>query len=309
MQRILITGGNGLVGRAIKDVSSKYPQFEFFFAKHDDYELTNEESVKKLFADSQPNFVIHTAANVGGLGLNIAKPASQFYENIVMNTFITHYCYLNNVEKLISFSSICAMPDELNEMNENLLHAGPPNSHHFSYGYSKRMVDVQNKAYNHQYGTKFTTLLPVNIYGKGDNFNLKFGHVVPSLIHKCFLAKKDNTPLMIWGDGSAKREFIYSNDIARICLELLEKNDSMPELIIASDNREVSIEKLANIILKNYDYNNLKWQTYKPTGKVSRPTSSTVFKSFFPDFYFKSLDDGIKETVAWFIKNYPNIRT
>ncbi|MEL1225058.1 MAG: NAD-dependent epimerase/dehydratase family protein, partial [Candidatus Neomarinimicrobiota bacterium] len=276
MKRILITGGNGLVGRAIKDVSSKYPQFEYFFAKHNDYELTNEESVKNLFEDSQPNFVIHTAADVGGLGLNITKPASQFYNNIIMNTFITHYCFLNNVEKLISFSSICAMPDKLNEINENLLHDGTPNPNHFSYGYAKRMVDVQNKAYNKQYGTKFTTLLPVNIYGRNDNFNLQFGHVVPSLIHKCFLAKKDNTPLKIWGDGSAKREFIYSNDIARICLELLEKNDAIPELIIVSDNREISIEKLANIILKHFGYNNLKWQTDKPVGKVSRPTSSIV---------------------------------
>ncbi len=309
MKRILITGGNGLVGKAIKDVSNNYPQFKYFFAKHDDYELTNEESVKNLLADSQPNFVIHTAADVGGLGLNITKPASQFYNNIIMNTFITHHCYLNNVEKLISFSSICAMPDKLNELNENLLHDGPPNPHHFSYGYAKRMVDVQNKAYNNQYGTKFTTLLPVNIYGRSDNFNLQYGHVVPSLIHKCLLAKKDNIPLKIWGDGSAKREFIYSNDLARICLELLDKNDAMPELLIASDNREVSIEKLAYTILKCFGYNNYEWQMDKPNGKVSRPTSSIVFKSFFPDFQFKSLDDGIKETVGWFIKNYPNIRT
>ena len=166
-----------------------------------------------------------------------------------------------------------------------------------------------NQAYNKEYGTEYCTLIPGNIYGKSDNFNLEYGHVIPSLIHKCHLAKLDGKQFNIWGDGSVYREFIYSEDIARIAIELIISKVKLPSCVIASGDNEVQIKEVVNLICNAFNYHQINWEKEKPMGQLRRPTSKKLLNTIFPNFIFKSLDDGIKETVNWFIKNYPHIRT
>jgi len=307
-KKILITGSGGLVGSAINHLSNEYPQLDYNFSEHKDHDLTKEENVKNLFFKVNPDYVIHTAAFVGGIGRNLANPAGQYYKNILMNSFVTHYAYLTEVTKLISFSSVCAFPENVSEMKEDLLHDGAPHNSYFSYAYSKRMVDVQIQAYNKEYGTKYSTVIPGNIYGERDNYNLKYGHVIPSLVHKCFLAKRDNEPFKIWGDGSVFREFLFSEDVARIVLELIIKDIDLPPCIIVSSKDETRIRDLVNIISDAFNYHNIIWEPEKPNGQYRRPTNNSVLNTLLPEFSFTELEVGIHKTVQWFMKNYPNIR-
>ena len=188
---ILVTGANGLVGSAIKNLEESYSQYNFVYSGHKDHELTNEQDVKALFESTKPDYVIHTAARVGGIGRNLSTPADQYYCNILMNSFVIHYAHLHNVEKLLAFSSVCAFPAGAESLHENILHDGEPYPAHYSYAYSKRMVDVQIGAYKKQHNVNYCSVIPGNIFGENDNFNLDDGHVVPSLIHKCYLAKQE----------------------------------------------------------------------------------------------------------------------
>jgi len=306
--KILVTGGNGLVGSAIRKVSVDYPDYEYIYTNRNSCDLTIESDVKNLFHKCNPNYVIHTAAFVGGIGRNLASPAGQYYQNVLMNSFVTHYAYLEKVKRLISFSSVCAFPEYLDEMTEEKLHDGAPHRSYFSYAYSKRLVDVQNQAYNAEYGTDFSTLIPGNIYGKRDNFNLEFGHVIPSLIHKCYVAKLNNKPFKIWGDGSVYREFIYSEDIAKIAIEMVIKKQNIPPCVVVSGTEEINIKTVVEYICKAFNYNNVIWEKNKPTGQFRRPTNKKLFNSIFPTFDFVNLEKGINETVNWFINNYKYIR-
>jgi len=307
-KRLLVTGGGGLVGSAIKNISDAYSQYDLFFTTHKEHDLTQESVVKDLFERVKPDYVIHTAAFVGGIGRNLASPAQQYYQNILMNSFVIHHAYLSGVTKLISFSSICAFPDKVSIMKEGILHDGAPHSSYFSYAYSKRMVDVQIKAYNQEYGTKYCTVIPGNIYGERDNFNLEYGHVIPSLIHKCYLAKKDNKPFNIWGDGSGYREFLYSEDVARVTLELLNDELDLPPRIIVSSNEEIEIKKVVKMICNTYDYHNVVWETEKPNGQYRRPTNKHILNTLLPEFIYTDFKTGINKTVDWFNNNFPNLR-
>jgi len=309
MKKILVTGGNGLVGNALKSVSSVYPEYNFVFVDHKSADLTNQAHVKSVFKTEKPDYVIHTAARVGGIGKNLASPAEQFFHNIIMNTLVIDEAYQQGVEKLLAFSSVCAFPDNATVIKEEILHDGPPYYAHGSYAYSKRMVDIQIKSYRKQYGIKhYSSVLPVNIFGEHDNYDLENGHVVPSLIRKCYDAKSSNKPFQVWGTGIAKREFCYSKDLAKICVELLKMEDDTPDLLIVSDNKEFSIRELVERITQYFEYPNVEYLSEKPNGQLRRPSDTARFRSLFPDFKFTDLDIAIKNSVEWFLQNYPNIR-
>ena len=209
--KILVTGGNGLVGNAIKKVALKNPQFDFIFIGRDDYDLTKENEVESLFLKHKPNYVIHTAAKVGGIGGNMIGHADYFYQNILINSFFIHYAWKYNVEKLLAFSSVCVFPNDSQILKEENMHNGPPFSGNFAYAYAKRMVDVQIRAYKEQHNIKnYCSIIPSNIIGTHDFYNLQHGHVLPSLMHKIYLAKKNNSNLEVWGDGKSLREFIFA---------------------------------------------------------------------------------------------------
>tara|TARA_R110000796_G_scaffold67777_6_gene155607 strand:+ start:11599 stop:12528 length:930 start_codon:yes stop_codon:yes gene_type:complete len=306
-KRILVTGGRGLVGSAIRDISSLYPQYDFIFTHREEYDLTKESHIDKLFLKKKPDYVIHTAARVGGIGKNLNTPAQQYFDNILMNTYMIHYAHEHNVEKLIAFSSVCAFPADSEILKEESLHDGAPFEAHGSYAYSKRMVDVQIEAYRKQYNRQYCSVIPGNIFGENDNFNLEDGHVVPSLIHKGYLAKQNNTSLEVWGDGTPTREFLYAQDVARACVELFEK-ESLPQKIIVSGDQEITIKSLIERISQVYGLDNIKWLTDKPNGQMKRPSSKEILKKTLPNLQFTDIDVALENTIRWFEKNYPEVR-
>lgn len=305
--KFLVTGGNGLVGRAIRECQDENKEHVFYFTTRQQCDLLSQVEVKKLLNSVMPDAVIHTAARVGGIGMNLKTPASQFYENVLMNTILIDNCAKLGVKKLIAFSSVCAFPGELNFLEESKLHLGEPFPAHRSYAYAKRMVDIQIEAYNSQYNLNYTSVIPGNIFGKRDNYNLENGHVIPALIHRCYLAKKNNVPLQVWGDGEPMREFIYAKDIARACIELI-KNGNLPQRIIMSGNREYKIKEIVDIICKNFDYYNVEWLNWKPNGQMRRPTSKIIFNKYLPAFKFSDIELSLSESIRWFKENYPEVR-
>lgn len=308
MKKILITGSDGLIGNGLRSISKIYPEFDFIFATRSQCNLIKQNEVSDLLQTCSPDYVIHAAASVGGINKNLTIPADQFYYNILMNTFVIDECFKHGVSKLLVFSSACAFPETLQVLSEEKLHDGPPYSAHGSYAYAKRMVDIQIEAYKKQYKTvNYCSVIPANIFGEHDNYSLLEGHVTPSLIYKCFKAKLSNNPFEVWGDGNVYREFVYTKDVARACLELL-KLDTLPQKIIVSSQHELTIKEMVNKICNLFDYHNVKWLIDKPKGQYRRPSDPTLFKSLLPNFKFVSIDESLKNSVDWFVNNYPNVR-
>lgn len=307
-EKILITGADGLVGTALKNISNQYDKYEFLFVNRKIADLTKQDEVEKLFAEHKPNYVIHAAARVGGIGRNLNSPAKQFTDNILMNTHVIHSSYVHNVKKMIAFSSVCAFPKTLEVISEDKLQDGEPYDAHFSYAYSKRMVDVQIQSYKKQYNVNYCSIIPGNIFGENDNFNLEDGHVVPSLLHKLYLAKENSAPFIVWGDGSSTREFIYAKDLALICMKMLDEVEQLPLRLIVSGREEMSIKRLVELICQQANYSNVVYDITKPNGQRKRPTDHTLFDSIFQDFSFTPLDKALKETYNWFSKNYHDAR-
>ena len=211
---VMVTGGSGLVGCAIRDYideSGAKENESWIFLSSKDGDLRKREDTEKIFQEKKPTHVIHLAAKVGGLFANMNQKVEFFRENILINDNIMECCRIYKVKKLVSFLSTCIFPDKTTyPINEGMLHDGPPHESNEGYAYAKRLIDTMNRAYAEEYGCNFTSIIPTNIYGPHDNFSIKNGHVIPGLIHKCYNAKKDNTPFTIWGSGKPLRQFVYS---------------------------------------------------------------------------------------------------
>ena len=299
-QKILVTGGSGLVGSQINadiKVSSK------------DYNLMDFNDTNKCFLDHKPNSVIHCAGKVGGIGGNMNYGGQYFYENVIINTNVIESARLNGVERMVCFLSTCIFPSNIEyPLTEDKVHLGPPHETNYPYSYAKRMADVQIRAYRKQYGLNYITVAPTNIYGPNDLYDIENGHVSASLIHKCYLAKINNTPFTIWGSGNPLREFIYSKDVARLTEWALD-NYNEDEPIILSDSNEISIKDLVGIIVEKMNFKGeVIFDTTKPDGQFRKPTDNTKLKSYLPNFKFTSIEVGLNETIEWFHNNYDKIR-
>lgn len=306
MKKLLITGSKGLAGSSLLRMQDQYPQYEFITADRSFADLTKEEDVSELFAKVRPTHVIHTAAAVGGIGGNAKSHGRFFRDNILMNTHVIHYAMITNVQKLIAFSSVCAYPDDLRVLQEDKMHLGPVYPSNQYYGYAKRMVDVQIRAYKAQYGIKnYCSVTMGNVAGKFDNFNIESGHVIPVLMHKLYLAKQDNTDFKIWGDGQSLREFLSIDDAAKCCLGLLDL-DEVPERIIVSGEKEVSIKEMVDLLIKVADFpaDRVVYETDKPNGQRSRPSDKTIFNQYFPNFQYTPAEVWLKDMWLWFCENY-----
>jgi len=299
MTKILITGSNGLVGSSINgDVKIGR-----------EYDLRNYNETERMFQEHKPTHVIHCAGKVGGLGGNMKRKGEFFYDNIMINTNVIESARKNGVEKLVCFLSTCIFPANVEyPLTEEKIHLGKPHFTNDAYAYAKRMADVQIRAYKEQYGLNYTSVIPTNIYGINDNFNLEDGHVIPMLIHKCYLAKLNNTDLVIWGSGEPLREFIYNKDVAKLTEWVLkEYNESEP--IILSNSIEISIKDIVIMIAKEMEFSgNIIFDTTKPDGQFRKPSDNSKLKKYLPDFEFTSIEVGLKETIKWFIENYETIR-
>ena len=298
--KTLVTGGTGLVGSTI-DADIKLGSR--------DADLREWLEVENIFEIHKPTHVVHAAARVGGVGANIKYKADFFYDNIMMNTNILEACRIYKVKKLVSFLSTCIFPDDVEyPLTESKIHLGAPHWSNYGYAYAKRMLDVQTAVYRDQYDVNFVSVIPTNIYGPYDNFNLDDGHVIPALIHKCYLAKQNNTNFSVWGDGKPLREFIHSNDIGRLTNWALE-NYNETEPIIFSTSQEISIKDLVGLVVDAIQFKGkVIFDTDKPAGQFRKPADNSKLKKLIPDFKFTSIEDGIKDTVDWFCNNFETAR-
>jgi GDP-L-fucose synthase len=187
---------------------------------------------------------------------------------------------------------------------------GPPHHSNEAYAYAKRMIDVQNRAYSRQYGSLFTSVVPTNVYGAHDNYHIEDSHVIPGLVHKVYLAKRDNTPLTVWGSGSPLRQFIYSRDLAALFLWTMRSYDDAAPIILSVDEEaEISIRELVALIVKAMDFKGeVVFDTTKADGQYKKTASNKKLRTLHPTFKFTPIEEGIKESVDWFVANYETLR-
>lgn len=308
METVLVTGSKGLLGSAIVDASKAYANYNFVFLDRSSGDLTIQNNVEAIYKKYQPQYVIHAAARVGGIHANMSRPGELFYENLLMNSFMIHYGYKFGVNKLMCFSSMCSFPDTSSAIREGCQQDGKPFEANAAYGYAKRMVNVQINAYRKQYGVKYNSIVPGNIFGPNDNFSLVDGHVIPSLIHKCFIAKQSNKPFVIWGDGSPLREFMYSADLADVTLKLLFGDLKYDEVLVSNDS-EISIKEVAMMVVDAIGFNGeIIFDTSKPNGQLKKVSDISRLRSILPDLKFTDHKQAINNSVEWFMNNYPNVR-
>lgn len=297
----IVTGGTGLVG-------SEFPD-DYIKLSSKDLNLIDQASVDSFFEKERPRNVIHCAAKVGGILGNMKHKGQFFYENIMMNTNVIHSAFKHGTKNLVAFLSTCVFPNEVHyPLTESKIHLGPPHFSNDSYAYAKRMAEVQIRSYREQYGINYKCVIPCNIYGPKDNYDLINGHVIPAMIHRCYLAKKNKTDWLVWGSGKPLREFIFSKDVAKLTDWIL-KNYNESDPIILSSGNEVSIKELSYLIARIVKFNGkIIWDDTKPDGQHRKPSDNSKISKLIPNFKFTSLEEGLIETVDFFEKNYENVR-
>lgn len=306
MKTVLVTGGTGLVGNGIKNVSNKYiDKFNFIYISSKDFNLSVIDETIKMFEQYNPNYVIHLAACVGGLYKNMNNKVEMLEKNLMINYNVVKCSHDYKVEKLISCLSTCIFLDKITyPINESMLHEGPPHHSNDVYAYAKRMLEIHCKAYRENFGDNFICVTPTNIYGPYNNFDLENGHVLPALIHKCYLAKKNNINFVIRGSGSPLRQFIYSEDLAELILIILESDENDDNIILSVPEKdEVSIKEIGTFIAQSFDYeNNIVFDKSFSDGQYKKTVSVEKLLNKVNDFKFTNIKDGIERTVRWFEK-------
>ena len=302
MEKILVTGGTGLVG-------SRFIGEDYIKIGSNDLNLLNQNSIGDFLKNKEIEGVIHCAARVGGVKGNMAYPGEFTYENLKMNTGIIEEARKAGINKLIAFSSTCVFPDKVEyPLTPDKIHLGPPHSSNYGYAYAKRMAEIQMQSYREQYGVNYFSVIPCNIYGPADNYHLEDGHVLPSLIHKFHLADISGSDVTIWGSGSPLREFVFSEDVAKLTRILFDDYTGGIPVIISS-GKEISIKEVVEIIANEFNFRGkIIWDLDKPEGQFRKPSDNSIIRSIAPDFRFTPIEEGIHKSVTWFKDNYPNIR-
>jgi GDP-L-fucose synthase len=305
--RILVTGSGGLVGSAVVRRLEALEYQNIFGISRKECDLMVTGDVLNLFRDIKPDYIFHTAAKVYGIGGNQKNKALSFYDNIMINTNVIDACHKTNVKKVVAMGTVAAYPGAPSErvLREDMIFSGRPHASEDSYGFAKRAMLAMLLAYEESYNLSWAYVISNNVYGPGDNFNTDTGHVVPSLLKKFYDAKLSDTDVIIWGDGSAQRNFIYSDDLAK---GLLLVADKFVGAINIGTFEVINIKYLSNVISEILNFsNNIIWDTTKPNGRGFIPYDLTKLNQlgFKPDFNIKT---GIKSTCDWLTKNYDSIR-
>ena len=305
-KRITVTGGAGFLGRYVIGKLRERGCDNVFIPRSKEYDLVDIEDVKRLYADSDPDIVIHLSAVVGGIGANSENPGKFFYDNLMMGAQMIEQGRLHNLDKFIAIGTICCYPKFTPvPFKEEDLWNGYPEETNAPYGLAKKMLLVQSQAYRQQYGFNSIFLLPVNLYGPGDNFDPCCSHVIPALIKKCTDAIENNEDkIFVWGTGKATREFLYVEDAAEgIVLATERYNKSDPVNIGAGF--EISIKELVDLIVKLTGFKGkIVWDVTKPDGQPRRCLDTSRAEK---EFGFKAetgFEDGLKRTIEWYCKVY-----
>jgi GDP-L-fucose synthase len=303
-KRVLITGGNGFLGthlvKQLKRVGATV-----IAPTHDAYDLIYNDNIIRMY-DDNPNLdmVIHLAAKVGGIGANRAHPGSFFYDNMTMGIELLHQAYLRKIPKFVALGTVCAYPKFAPiPFKEDDLWNGYPEETNAPYGLAKKMMLVQSQGYRAEYGYDSIFLLPVNLYGPGDNFDPETSHVIPALIKKCVDAvKSGESEIVVWGDGSATREFLYVNDAVEAVMLASEKYDKSDPVNLGS-SFEISIKDLIHIIAKETGFTGkITWDTTKPNGQPRRKLDTSRAKKEFGFASTTTFEAGLRTTIAWYKK-------
>ena len=304
-KKITVTGGAGFLGKFVVKKLEEAGCLKIFIPEIGNYDLRDIVDIKRMYKDSEPDLVIHLAAVVGGIGANRENPGSFFYDNLIMGIQLIEEARLNNVEKFLALGTICAYPKFTPvPFKEENLWDGYPEDTNAPYGLAKKMLLVQSQAYRQQYSFNSIFLLPVNLYGPGDNFDPKSSHVIPALIKKFYEAKKNNDKeVIVWGTGKATREFLYVEDCAEAIVMASEKyNKSDPVNIGAGF--EISIKDLAEKIKEIFAYEGkIIWDNSKPDGQPRRCLDTSKASKEFGFAAETSFDYGLKKTIDWYKKN------
>jgi GDP-L-fucose synthase len=237
----------------------------------------------------------------------------EFYrENILINDNVMEACRIYQVQKLVSCLSTCIFPDKTSyPIDETMIHNGPPHFSNEGYAYAKRLIDTMSRAYAQEYGCNFTSVIPTNIYGTHDNYSIQHGHVIPGLIHKCYLAKQTNTPFCVWGSGRPLRQFIYAHDLAELLVWVMKQyHDPSPIILSVDEKDEVSIHDVALMIARamKLDESLIVFDSTKADGQYKKTASNQKLRQFLPHFVFTDIETGIQRAVDWFIENYDSCR-
>ena len=301
-KRVCVTGGAGFLGSFVTARLHERGAKEVFIPTIEKYDLVQLDSIRQMLDDSNPDIIIHLAAQVGGIGANREHPAEFFYSNLMMGVQLIHEAWLRGVEKFVALGTICAYPKFTPiPFKEENLWDGYPEETNAPYGLAKKMLLVQSQAYRQQYGFNSIFIMPVNLYGPRDNFKPESSHVIPALIKKCVEAIESGADTSeVWGDGTPTREFLYVEDAAEGILLATEKYDS-PEPINLGSGMEISIKHLVELIAHLTGFKGrIIWDTSKPNGQPRRRLDVTRAEQAFGFIAGTSFEEGLKKTIEWY---------
>ena len=307
-RRVTVTGGAGFLGSFVVE-QLRAKGAEVFVPRSRDYDLVDRAACRRLIADARPDLLLHLAARVGGIGANRENPGRFLFENLMMGAQIIEECRLARVPKLVAVGTICAYPKFTPvPFKEDNLWNGYPEETNAPYGLAKKMMLAQAQAYRDQYGTNDVVLFPVNLYGPRDNFDLASSHVIPAMIRKCVTAREaKQDEVVLWGDGTPTREFLYVEDCAEGLLLAAERYDSSDPVNLGS-GEEITIRALAELIQRATGFEGrFVWDASKPNGQPRRLLDVTRARERFGFSARTSFAEGIRRTVAWWQANREEI--
>lgn len=300
---IVVTGGAGFLGSYVVDALARRGCNRVVVPRSRDYDLRDAEAIARLFADAQPDIVIHLAAVVGGIGANRREPGRFFYENAIIGIQLIEQARLAGITKFVTIGTICAYPKFATiPFHEADIWDGYPEETNAPYGLAKKMLLVQGQAYRAQYGLNCIYLLPVNLYGPRDNFDLENGHVIPALIRKCVEAKeRGDSEVVLWGDGSPTREFLFAGDAAEGIVLATERYDGAEPINLGS-GQEIPIRDLATLVAEETGFEGtIRWDSSKPNGQPRRCLDVSRAREAFGFQANTSFREGLRTTIRWYV--------
>jgi GDP-L-fucose synthase len=305
--KIVITGGAGFLGGVVVDRLKNAGYTNLFVPRRKEYDLTHEADVDRLYADAKPDVVLHMAAEVGGIGANRDNPGRYFFANMAMGLHLIESARKRGLKKFVQIGTICAYPKFTPvPFKEDDLWNGYPEETNAPYGVAKKALLVMCQGYRQQYGLNAVYVLPVNLFGPRDNFDLHTSHVIPALIRKCVEAKRrGDKEIVAWGTGSASREFLYVDDCTEGVVAALEKYDG-PEPINLGSGREITIKALTELVAKLARFEGkITWDTSKPDGQPRRCLDVTRAERVLGFRARTTLEDGLAKTIEWYERANP----
>jgi GDP-L-fucose synthase len=312
--KIIITGSMGLVGKTLQQLIQDLKAdktCEFLYLSSSLCDLKNYNNVLDTFTNFTPDIVIHLASIVYGLYGNMNSNFTMMIDNLKIHTNVLQACKTFKVKKLINILSTCVFPDSgiTYPLTSDQILNGPPNYSNEGYAYSKRFLMTGSDLLSKETGMIVINLIPTNIYGSFDNYNIEKSHVIPGLIHKCYLAKKNNTSFVINGTGNAKRQFLYAHDFCKIIFQSITFNKNVNIVVSPPQTYELSIKQLVEKIVKKFDFKGpIIYDIQFSDGQYLKTSDSKEVLQNFEGFVFTNLEKGLSDTIAYFITNYPNIR-